>query len=798
MSDLRHGFRMLFRDPSFTVAAIVLLAIGIGATTAIFTLIHSVLLEPLPYLDSERLVWIWGIPPRSGLGQTGLFGGDFQEIHDRNHAFEKIAGFVEGAWIFSGPSESETLRGARVSGDFFDTLGVRPMLGRIFYADEHRTGHEMEVIFSYSFWRQRFGGDPGIVGRRVTLDGISYEVAGVMPQGFPLAAEYDMWAPLQVDSSYATARRVRQMRTIGRLKRGIGLDQAQTEVSAFAADFAGRFSTDRGYSFKTEAFLDREVGGVRQSLWIFGAAVGCVLLIACSNVASLLLARGAVRVREMAVRAAVGASRTVLVRQLLVESALLSLFGGALGFPLAVLGVRWLIALGPRALPRAGEIRVDPGVLAFAFLASLATGMVFGVFPALRGSRVNLASALSEGGRGGTAGRDRNRFRAALVVVEVALGVVLMAAAGLLTRSLHALTHIDPGYRVHNVLAVKVALTGPAYRDRDECRRFFDRLLPALEQIPGVEAAGTTNWLPLRPDKNTVGIWLESQPVRSEDTKIRLDNRVVSPGYFRAMGVPLMAGRLFETGDRAGNPQVAIVNEAFAREFFPQGDAPGHRVILDFGTPWIAEIVGVVASVREASLAEEPRPELFTPYAQTTILGQSLVVRTTGDPAGYAAAVREAVASIDKSVPVYDARTMQAQVDASLAQPHMRGVLLSVFSAIALVLASLGIYGVIACAVAERRQEIGIRMALGAGRRQVRLMVLNEGLKLTAVGLVVGLAAAAATTRLLAGFLFGVTPGDPVTFLATAGVFLVVAIAASYLPARRATRLDPLTVLRQE
>jgi len=618
-----------------------------------------------------------------------------------------------------------------------------------------------------------------------------------MPQGFPFAAEHDMWVPLQVDTG-ATPRRSHAVRTIGRLRKGIRLEQAQVEASAFAADLAQRFPDDAGFSLKAESFLDREVGGVRQSLWIFGAAVGCVLLIACSNVASLVLARGAVRVREMAVRAAVGASRTVLIRQLLIESALLSLCGGALGFPLAVLGVHLLMALGPHALPRASEIRVDPGVLAFAFLVSLATGMIFGVFPALRGSRVDLANALKEGGRSGTAGRDRNRFRAALVVVEVALGVVLMAAAGLLTRSLQALTHIDPGYRVRNVLTMRIALTGPSYRDLEECRRFFDRLIPALEQIPGVEAAGTTNWLPLRPDRNTVGIWLDTQPVRSEDTRLRLDNRVVTPGYFRAMGVPLIAGRFFETTDRAGNPQVVVVNNAFAREFFPRGDAVGHRVTVDFGTPWIAEIVGVVGSVREASLAEDPRRELFTSYNQTTILGQSLVVRTTGDPAGYAAAIRNAVASIDKNVPVYDTRTMQAQVDESLAQPRMRGVLLSVFSAIALVLASLGIYGVIACAVAERRQEIGIRMALGAGRSQVRRMVVNEGLKLTVIGLLVGLAAAAATTRLLAGFLFGVTPGDPFTFIATAAVFVVVAIAASYLPARRATRVDPLTVLRQE
>jgi putative ABC transport system permease protein len=798
MSDLRQAFRGLFRDPGFTLAAVALLAIGIGATTAIFTLIHAVLLEPLPYSDSRNLVWIWSVPPRTGLGETGLLGGDFQEIHDRNHSFERIAGFVEGAWIVTGLGDAQTLRGARVSQGFFETLGVQPVLGRAFLAEEHRTAREMEVIFSYAFWRQHYGGDPGVIGRGVILDGISYTITGVMPQNFPLSAEHDLWAPLQVDSSYAMARRNRVVRTFGRLKKGVSAEQAQAEANAFAADFDARFSTDKGFTLRLESFIDRAVGGVRQSLWIFGASVACVLLIACSNVASLLLARGAMRVREMAVRAAVGASRGVLIRQLLIESGLLSLLGGALGFPLAILGVRLLLALGPRALPRANEIRVDPGILTFAFIVSLVTGLIFGAFPAVRGSQVNLANALKEGGRSGSAGRERYRFRVGLVIVEVALGVVLMAAAGLLTRSLYSLNRIDPGYRVRNVLTMQIALTGSAYRDRAECRRFFERLIPTLEQIPGVEAAGTTNWLPLRPGKNTVGIWLDTQPVHSEETKIRLDNRVVTPGYFRAMGVPRLSGRLFQATDRVDSPPVVIVNDAFARELFPGGNAVGQRVTMDLGTPWVAEIVGITGNFRESSLAEEPKREIFTPYAQTTILGQSLVVRTTGDPAGYANAVRASVASIDKDVPVYDARTMQAQVDESLAQPRLRGVLLSVFSITALILASLGIYGVIACTVAERRQEIGIRMALGAGQSQVRRMVVNEGLKLTAIGLVVGLAGAAATTRLLVGLLFGVTPGDPITFLGTAAIFVLVAAAASYLPARRATRVDPLTVLRQE
>jgi len=789
---------MLVREPAFTLAAAIVLALGIGATTAVFTLVHSLLLEPLPYPASGRLVWISGTPPRMAPGSSGLVGADFSEIRDRNRCFQQVAGFVRGAWIVSGTGDAETIQGGRVSPGFFDTLGVQPMLGRVFLADEHRLGHEMEVIFNYPYWQRHFGGDPGVVGRRVTLDGISYEVVGVMPAGFPLGATYDMWAPLQMDSAYATGRRSRLVRAFGRLKDGIALEQAQTEANGFASDFDKRFYNDKGYAIRLTTFLDREVGNVRRSLWIFAAAVGCVLLIACSNAASLLLARGAARVREMALRAAIGASRGALIRQMLIESGVLALAGGALGLPLALGGVRLLVKLSPNALPRATEIRVDPWVLAFAMLISLLTGALFGIVPALRGSSVVLSEALKDGGRGGSGGRGGNRFRAGLVVIEVALGVVLMATAGLLARSFQALNAVDPGYQVRNVLTMQIAALGPKYRDLEACRRFFQELLNSVEHMPGVEAAGTTNWLPLKSDRNWTGAWVDTQPVRTEETKIMLDNRVVTPEYFRAMGVPLIAGRLFDWTDRPETPKVMIVNDAFAHELFPDGNAVGHKVTMDLGTPYTCEIVGVVGSFRELSLSEPPQRELFTPYAQTTIAGQTLVIRTRDDPARHVAAIRGALAALDPDVPIYAVRTMQEQVDRSLAQQRLRGTLLAVFSAVALLLASIGLYGVITCAVAERRQEIGIRMALGAMHGEVRRMIVGQGLALTGVGLLLGLAGAAGATRLLQGFLFGVSAADPVTFAGTAVIFLAVALAASYLPARRATKLDPLTVLRED
>ena len=585
MSELRYAFRAFFRQPGFTLAAAIVLALGMGATTAIYTLIRSVLLDPLPYPASQRLVWIWNARPQSGAGLSGLLGADFLEIRERSHSFEHVAGLVGRLWILMDAGESTAVTGARVSDQFFETLGVQPMLGRAFLPDEHRTGHDAEVIFSYRLWRRRFGGDRGVVGRRVILDGIPYDVVGIMPPDLPIEEEFDMLAPLQMDQPYATGRLYRTVRTFGRLKDGVTIAQANAELESIAADLGARYANDRGFSFRTVTFFDQEVGAVRSSLWILAGAVGCLLLIACSNVASLLLARGAVRLREMAVRAAVGATRAALVRQMMIESALLAMIGGALGYPLAILGVRLLVALDPRALPREQSIHADAGVLAFVFLASLATGVICGIVPAIRGSRVSLEEALKEGGRSGPAGRRGNRFRTVLVVIEVALGVTLMAGAGLLARSFRALNQVQPGYKIENVLTMQLGLTAARYEDMNLCGRFFERLIEQVQALPGVEAAGVTNLLPLDSFKNMAAVWLDTQPVQNEETVIRLDNRVVSPGYFRAMGVPLVAGRFFEPSDRRDAPVVMIVNQAFAREFFPRGDAVGHQIRMSARNP---------------------------------------------------------------------------------------------------------------------------------------------------------------------------------------------------------------------
>jgi putative ABC transport system permease protein len=789
---------MLFRTPAFSFAAILVLALGLGATTAIFTLVERLLLSPLPYPESGRLVWIWNVPPRSGAGLRGLFAEDIDEIRNESRLFESLGGAFPGSWNVTGAGEPQRLAGVRVTAGFFPTLGIQPQIGRLFLPEEYRAGREMVALLSYSFWQNHLGADPNITGRRISMDGVPFEIVGVMPREFPMAADYDLWAPLPPESLYARGRAWRWVQTCGRLKPGVSLEQAQAEADRIAANLGSRYSQDRGFGLKLVNFLDQEVGSVRKTIWAFAFAVGCVLLIACANVASLLLARGAVRVREMAVRAAVGASRVVLIRQLLIESGLLAIAGALVGLPLAVVGVRLLIALDPRALPRAQDIHLDARILAFSFFLALATALLFGVVPALRGSRVGLRGVLTAGGRSGSGGPGGKQLRSILVVAEVALGVVLLASASLLARSFRQLSEVRPGYDTSSIVTMQFSLSDVRYKDLARCEKFFETLIAQLEQTPGVESAGTTNRLPLGKNQQTAGIWLDSQPVHSPETKIVLDNRVVSPGYFRALGVPLLAGRFFEWRDRTDSSKVMIVNDAFVHQFFPRGDALGKRITMDVGVPWTGEIVGVVGSFREADMAQDPRPELFTAYSQTTIPGNTLVVRSSGTTADVVGEVRSAIGVVDPDVAFYNVRTMEQQVADSVAQPRLRSGLFAVFSVVALILASLGIYGVIACSVAERKKEIGIRIALGARPSEVRSMVLGQGLKLTLIGLAVGLIGAAAATKLMEGFLYGVRASDPITYVATCATFIAVAILASYLPARRAMRVDPMVALRED
>ncbi|HLW76078.1 MAG TPA: ADOP family duplicated permease, partial [Bryobacteraceae bacterium] len=683
IQDLRLGLRTLLRDPAFSLAAAAVLALGMGATTAIFTLLRGVVLEPMAYPDASRLVYVWSTVPLSGGGVDVLSADDFWEFHDKNRFFSKTAGYVRNSWNATGVGDPVHLAGMMVTGDFFDAIEVRPAMGRAFSADEFHLGRDLEAIFSYQFWQGHLGGDPKILGRKISLDGTPYEVVGIMPPDFPMAESFDVWVPLARDSKIVRGRSYASMRTFGRLGPGINLARARREALDIAADFARRYPEDRKQSFELTTFLEYEIGAARESLWFLAAAVGCLLAIACANVASLLLARGTARVREMAVRAAIGANRSRLIAQTLVESTLLAIAGGIGGTALAVGSVRALLALAPETLPRAAQIHADPRVLAFAFLLTLLTGVVCGIVPALRGSKLNLTEALREGSHGSASQRTR-RLRKAFVVAEVAFSVALLATAGLLARSLRALTEARPGFDAHDTVFLETSLPMARYgKNVEGIRSFYERVVKDIDTLPGVVAAGSTSLLPLGTDTNRISAWTDLQPVRSADTKIMIDFRVVTPGYFEAMGVPLVEGRRFNWNDRIDTPHVALVNQAFAREVF-HGAAIGHTVTLDYGAAkWPLEIVGVVGDYREENLSDQPKRELFMVENQHGYRMMVLVVRTRGAGSRIAEAVQQAIARVDSGVPIYDVRTLEQQVRRQLAPPRLRGVVFAIFAALA-------------------------------------------------------------------------------------------------------------------
>lgn len=799
MNEFRFAARILRRSPGFTLVAALALALGIGATTAIFTVVNSVLLQPLGYHDPDRLVWMWNVSSNTGPGMAGIFPPDLRAFREGNRSFEQMAGFMQGSWNLTGDGDAKRLLGVRVTEGFFEMLGVRPLIGRLFLPEEHHEGRNLVSIFSYGFWQRNFGGDPHIVGRTVIMDGKPFQVIGVMPQGFQFPTDCEMWAPFAFDTPATAGRDYRRMRVVGRLKPGVTLGQAQADMSAIAERLAEELpDAYHGWGVQLVTLTQQEVGHIRPTLLVLTAAVAFVLLIACANVANLLLARAVAREKEIAIRTALGASRGRLVRQLLVESVVLALAGGILGIVFAIWGVRLLLALDPTAIPRAPEIHVDALVLAFTFALCVVTGLVFGLAPALQNTRVNMHDALKDGGRGSTSGMRRNRFRSILVVSEVALGMVLLIGAGLMARSFRELIVVHPGFDPGNVLTMQIALTDISYGPPERRVGFFEDLTRRIEQLPGVQSVGAVNMIPLGGSNNTVGFWMEGQDTGDSAARIYSNNRVVTPDYFKAMGVPLISGRWFTWSDRKDTPNVILINDTFARQLFPKGDALGKRLTLDLGYPWRGEIVGIVGSFRQSSLTDEPRRDLFTPLAQTAIAGMTFVVRAAGEPAALSAAIRKQVNAIDPRVPVYNVRTMSDVVASSVSEPRLRTALLSLFSLAALVLASLGIYGVIAYSVTERRHEIGIRLALGAQPSDVLLMVVGQGLMLALIGLAVGTGAALVLTRLLRRFLFGVSETDPLTFATAALLFLIVAFLASYVPARRALRFDPMFELRNE
>jgi putative ABC transport system permease protein len=798
--DLRYGARMLLKNPGITLIAIVTLSLGIGANTAIFSVINGVLLSSLPYPQPEQLAMVWCDNRRQGIPDDITSYPNFVDWRDRNKTFQGMAGMTSSNLQLTGVGEPEEIRAATVSINFFQVIGVGPMLGRGFTAEEERPGSDRVVILSHALWQRRFGGDPGMLNKTISLSGIQNTVVGIMPPKFQFPENAEMWRPLAPSDGMRAARFGFFLPVVGRLKPGVTRAQAQADLDVIANQIEQQFPDMAGYGVNVVLALEQTVGAIRRSLMTLLVAVLFVLLIACANVANLLLARAAGRRREVAVRAALGAGRWRIVRQLLTESMLLAVLGGALGVLLAWWGLRLLVDLSPANIPRLENIRLDGRVLWFSLGLSLLTGLIFGLAPALQTTHLKLGETLKEGGRTEAGGRSAQLIRGALIVVEVALTLVLLAGAGLLIRSFWRLQQVDPGFKAENLLTLRLSLPRSRYTDGAQAVSFFERLQERLSALPGVVAVSATTDIMLRRLATSSSFTIENRPRDPSELALELPFDRVQPNYFQTMGIPLLQGRAFTAQDTRDSPRVAIVNETFVKRYFPNEDPIGKRFTFGDGGPnarWIA-IVGVVRDTKRQGVDQPIRIESWMPLAQSPAGSMDVVLRTTGDPLALSNSAREAVWSLDRDLPIPRIQTMEQNLSARVAQRRLNMLLLGLFASVALILAAVGIYGVMSYAVTQRTNEIGIRMALGAQTGDVVGLVLRHGMALTLVGVAIGLIATFMLTRLMASLLFGVSATDPITFAAIAALLIGVALVACWIPARRATRVDPMVALRCE
>jgi putative ABC transport system permease protein len=804
--DVRYGLRQLRRSPGFTAMAVFTLALGIGANTAIFSVVNAALLRPLPYKDPGRLVYVWSAEKARGINQSTVSIPDLHDWREQNRVFDGIAGWWSGTYNLSGGDEPQQVAGWTVSPSFFDVLGARPKLGRTFDKDEEQGSRGRVVVLSHSLWIGSFGGDRRILGRTIALDGEPHNVIGVMPAEFSSPfPDVQVWVPWPVRAESIAHRGDRFMRVIGRLKPSVTVRQAQGDMDTIARHLAQTYQEDAGVTAYVVPAAKQITGSVRPALLVLLGTVGFVLLIGCANLANLLLTRSAARQREFAVRAALGAGRLQLVRQLLTESALLSNLGGAVGILLAAFGVRYLRLTLATQIPRAQEINLDGHVLLFTLGLSVLTGLAFGLFPALRSFNNELNESLKAGGRGWGAGVPGRRVRDLLVIWEMALALMLLAGAGLLVSSFERLRAIDPGFNPDKVLTCEISLPSK-YKD-PEIATFFRQLLDRVRALPGVKAAGATMTLPLR--QRGGGFWgglnIEGRPAATRESIPIVSFVQVTPGYFRAMGIPVLKGREFNEADNNDqSPKAAIINGTLARRFFSDSDPLGRRICMGEDCskgPWLT-VVGVVGDAALESLTDPRFPQVFSPHAQGVEGGvagnMELVLRASSDPLSLAGTVSKAVHELDKNQSVADIQKLNQVVGASLAQPRFNTLLLAAFAALALLLAAIGIYGVTSYSVALRTREIGIRTALGAARADVLTLVLGHGMSLALAGGAIGLVGALILAHLISSLLYGVKPGDPPTFLAAFAVLVGVALFATYIPARRATKVDPMVALRYE
>ena len=799
--DVRYALRRLIKSPGFTLISVFTLALGIGANSAIFSVVNGVLLKPLPYPDPGRLVGLYHL---SEGRRATMSGPNFYDVRKGSETLAEAAAISRYRTILTNQGEPVRLDAADVTASLFNVLGVPPMLGRTFNADENEPGRTNVVVLAYGTWQQRFGGRADVIGKRIVFDGVSKEVVGVMPKGFSYPADRALWTPIEhTPDLLVNQRGAWYLSAVGRAKPGVPLEKVAAEVQTIGRQLAAKYpDMNEGLDFAAVPLHEAMVGDIRKAVFVLLGAVGFVLLIACANVANLLLARAAARESEMAVRTALGAGRGRLIRQLLTESVILSLAGAGLGLLVSVWGVELLIGLQPQGIPRLDNVRIDFNVVLFTLGLAVLTGLVFGLIPAFQSTRSGVAGTLKEGGRGAITSRGGARLRGVLVVAEMALAVMLLAGAGLLIRSFTKLAAVDPGFRVEDALTFEISLPDARYGEEAQQIAFFDQVMPKLRALPGVQDAGAVISLPLSGTSIVLTFEIAGRPPVAPSQQPAMQVRVATADYFKTIGIPLKRGRLFNDLDRAGSPRVVLLTEAAARRYFPGEEPIGQKITLGWGRgpnqPNAGgEVVGIIGDVKDAGLDEADPPQIYLPYQQWPVQGMSFVLKTAVPPGNVADSARRAVYSVDPNMPVANVRTLQQIVSRSISQPKFYMTLLAIFAAVALVLAAIGIFGVLSYAVAQRTREIGIRMALGAQGRSVLNLIVRQAMLLAAGGVVLGVGAAYFLSSTLSSLLFSTTPTDPLTFGTVASVLLGVALLASYIPARRATRVDPIVALRE-
>ena len=799
LQDMKYGFRMLVKHPSFTVVAVLALALGIGANTAIFSVVNTVLLRPLPYKEANRLVWVSGSNLGGGIKDESASGPDYLDWSTKNTSFESMTGFFRWLPTMTNQGEPERINGASVTIRFFEVLRTSAGLGRLFLPEDNQQGKDQIVILSRGFWERRFGGDPNVIGKTLTLNGNPYTVIGVLPADFlyPQNFTADMISPVTDAALAARSRRGDFLNIIGRLKPGVTIERAHSEMNSIAEALEKQYpNTNTGWRINMVDLHERAVGSIRLPLLVLVGAVGFLLLIACANVSNLLLVRATVRQKEIAIRTALGAGRLRLVRQLLTESVLLALAGGLLGLGLAYFGVRGLVAISPADIPRLNDTGIDQIVLGFTLLVSLITGVGFGLIPALQSSNPNLNETLKDGGRGSSQGARTNRVRSGLTVAEVSLALVLLIGAGLMIKSFVQLQKVNPGFNSDHILTLSLALPRAKYPDSNQAADFYARVIERVRALPGVQTTDVTSDIPIASGGNYYSFVVDGRPPLDPSVNQDAENVIVGPDYFKTMGIRLLKGREFDTRDGANSTPVAIISDGAMSKYWTNEDPIGQKV--NFGGPRSFEIIGVVSSVKMESLDTPAYPAIYGVYTQSPQRSMFIAMHVSGDPLNLVSPIRGIVTSLDKDLPVNNVRTMEKILATSIAQQRLYMLLFGIFASVALALAGVGIYGVMGYSVRQRTHEIGVRMALGASVGDVLKLVVGQGMTLAGIGVGIGLVAALGLTRLMTNLLFGISPFDPQTFVVISLLITAVSFAACYIPARRATRVDPMKALRYE